>query len=260
METVGCILAGGQGTRLQPITNYLNKHLLHIYNKPMIFYSLSNMLLCGVKKIFIVVNPKDKKIFKKILDDHIPSKFNLKIVFLIQKKPDGIVGGLKLIRKYIKKNTKIITYLGDNFLVGPGLINNSLLPGISTNKGCSFFSLYSKVPKKFGVIKYDKKKQIIKIIEKPKKFISNDIVIGIYIFDDKFLNYLDLIKLSKNNQYEITDLINIYIKNKDFAVFKLGRGTTWIDCGEFDQLYQASTAVRYHFNNYGIDIGNLNDL
>jgi glucose-1-phosphate thymidylyltransferase len=260
MNKIGCILAGGQGVRLRPITNYLNKHLIHIYNKPMIFYPLSNMLLCGIRKIYIVVNPEDLDNFKKLLKNFLDKNKGLKIHFLIQKKSDGIVDGLKLLKKFIKKNTKILTILGDNFILGTGLINNCFLRGIKNKKGCTFFSIYNNMPKKFGVIKYNNKKKISKIIEKPKKFISNDVVIGAYVFDEKILNYFDLVKISKNQQYEITDLINLYIKDNDYENIKLGRGTIWIDCGEFEQLYQASETVRFNLKNSGIDIGNIKNI
>ena len=157
IKKIGIILAGGRGTRLNPITKYINKHLMHIYNKPMIFYPLSLMILSGIKKIFIVINPGDLEVFEKLIKEEIKNH-KVEIQFLIQEKPDGIVGGLKLLKKYISKNTKILTILGDNFLLGQGVVNNYILPAISSKKGCSIFTIYNKNPSKFGVLKLDKKK------------------------------------------------------------------------------------------------------
>ena len=254
MEKIAVIFAGGQGTRLKPMTNYINKHLLNVYNKPLINHPLSIVKSCKIKNVFIICNPNDIKIFKKYL-----SAFNsiFKFEFVIQKKPNGIVGGLKLLKNKISLNTKMLLLLGDNIFVGQGLYQNFLKPALDSKKSLSIFSVYSNKPEKFGVIMYDKNNIPKKIIEKPTKFISNDIVTGMYVIDSNCLRLLNKIKLSRFNQYEITDLINIYFGNEDLEIFKFGAGFTWMDCGEPESLFRASEVVKLYYDLFKIDIGSI---
>jgi len=253
MRTVGVILAGGQGTRLKPMTSYINKHLLHIYNKPMINHSISVMKSARIKDIYLICNPDDEEIFKNYFDT-LNLKLNIK--FVIQNKPDGIVGGLKLVEEFIKKKTKILLLLGDNIFIGQGLYQNYIQPALKSKNSCSFFSIYSSEPKKFGTIKYNGTTPS-KIIEKPKKFVSNNIVTGMYVLDSSCFNIIKKIKLSKFNQYEITDVLNVYIKNKNFNYFKFGDGFAWLDCGEPDSLYKASEIVKFYYDLFKINLGKI---
>ena len=251
---IAVILAGGKGTRLRPMTEYLNKHLLPIYNKPMIYYPLSIAKRSGIKKIYLICNPGDDKIFKAHLGNG--RNYGLNINYLIQKKPDGIAGGLKLIKNKIKNNTKILLLLGDNIFLGQGLQENYLSSAFKSNLKFTIFSIFSNKPENFGVIEYKNKKPL-KIFEKPKKFISNDIVTGMYIFDSECLTYIKKIKLSKFRQYEITDFINLFMKKNEVEIIKFGAGMAWIDCGEPDTLFEASQMVKFYNDKFGINLGEL---
>ncbi len=251
---VAVILAGGKGTRLKPMTEYLNKHLLPIYNKPMIYYPLSIAKRSGIKKIYLICNPGDDKLFKSHLGNG--KNFDLNIEYLIQKKPNGIAGGLKLLENKIPIKTKILLLLGDNIFVGQGLQENYLSSAFKSDSKFTIFSVFSYKPENFGVIQYKKNKPM-KIIEKPKKFISNDIVTGMYVFDSECLSYIRKIKLSKFKQYEITDFINLFIKENEVKIIKFGAGMAWIDCGEPETLFEAAQMVKFYNDKFGINLGYL---
>ncbi len=253
MKNVAVILAGGQGTRLKPMTSYINKHLLNVYNKPMINHPLSIVKSCGIKKVYLVCNPNDEKLFKLYFKSQ---KFDFDFDYIIQKKSNGIIGGLKLLKNKIPIDTKILLLLGDNIFIGQGIYQNFLKNAFMTQKSCSIFSIFSNKPENFGVIKY-KKKVPISIIEKPNKFISNDIVTGMYVLNSNCFKYMSQIKLSKFGQYEITDLLNIYLRNQDIEIYKFGAGLAWIDCGEPDSLFKASEMVKLFHDLFEIDIGSF---
>lgn len=231
------ILAGGQGLRLYPQTKIINKHLISVYDKPMIYYPLSIAMLSKIKNIAIVCNEKDKKNFFDLLKDG--SDLGIRISYYIQNKSDGIVGAVKTCENFIS-NDKIMLLLGDNIFYG-----NNLIKLLTKNyvSHCTIFSYSTANYKNFGVIEY-KKNRIYKIHEKPKKFYSSRIVVGLYIFKKNLLNKINSIKKSKRQEFEITDVLNKYIESNQCNEIKLKRGVTWFDTGTFDDLLKASNFIK----------------
>jgi glucose-1-phosphate thymidylyltransferase len=231
------ILAGGQGLRLYPQTKIINKHLISVYNKPMIYYPLSIAMLSKIKNIAIVCNEKDKNNFFDLLKDG--SDLGIKISYYIQNKSDGIAGAIKTCENFIS-NDKIMVLLGDNIFYG-----NNLIKLLTKNyvSHCTIFSYSTANYKNFGVIEY-KKNKIYKIHEKPKKFYSSRIVVGLYIFKKNLINKINSIKKSKRQEFEITDVLNKYIQSNQCNEIKLKRGVTWFDTGTFDDLLKASNFIK----------------
>jgi glucose-1-phosphate thymidylyltransferase len=231
------ILAGGQGLRLYPQTKIINKHLISVYNKPMIYYPLSIAMLCKIKNIAIVCNEKDKKSFFDLLKDG--SDLGIKISYYTQMKSDGIAGAIRTCEDFIS-NDKIMVLLGDNIFYGNNLIK---LLTKNYDSHCTIFSYSTANYKNFGVIEY-KKNMIYKIHEKPKKFYSSRIAVGLYIFKKNLINKINSIKKSKRQEFEITDVLNKYIQSNQCNEIKLKRGVTWFDTGTFDDLLKASNFIK----------------
>ena len=248
----GILLAGGLGTRFRPITYSVNKHFLPIYKKPMFFYPLSVLMLSGIQEISIVSDSNSLKIFKKII-----SKINLKVKFnyVVQNKPGGIVDGILKCKKIIKNNDFMLI-LGDNFFYAQSLSDQ--LYQLMSKKNC-IVSVKNKKPDQFGVIQY-KNNKIHKIIEKPKKFISNDIVTGLYAYENRVIKICEKLKPSKRGELEITDLNNELIKQNCLEVIKLGRGSVWLDAGSPEDLLNTSEFVRIIEDRSGIEIANLLEI
>ena len=235
----GILLAGGLGTRFRPITYSVNKHFLPIYKKPMFFYPLSVLMLSGIQEISIVSDSKSLKQFKKII-----STLNLKIKFnyVAQNKPGGIVDGILKCKKIIKNNDFMLI-LGDNFFYAQSLSDQ----------------LYQLMGKKNCIVSV-KNKKIHKIIEKPKKFISNDIVVGLYSYENRVIKICEKLKPSKRGELEITDLNNELIKQNSLEVVELGRGSVWLDAGSPDDLLSTSEFVRIIEERSGFEIANLPEI
>ncbi len=236
----GIILAGGKNTRLKPLTNAITKQLLPIYNKPMIFYPLSTLMLAGIKDILIISNPGDIELIKKLLGKGL--QLGINISYQLQKKPEGIAQALKIGKKFID-NKPVTLILGDNLFFGSNLGFN-IKNAIKKNKGATIFAYNVYDPSMYGVVKLSKNGKPLSIIEKPKRFISNYAITGLYIYDKYASNYVSKIKKSKRNELEITDLNKIYLKNKNLNVNILNRGSAWLDMGTFDSLSNASEFVK----------------
>ena len=234
----GVLLAGGLGSRLFPNTKTTNKHLLPIYDKPMIFYSLSILLLAGIRNITIVCNPKDEFLYRKLLGDG--NQFGVEIIYSLQESPQGIPHAVSVALE-TKLYEKFMLVLGDNFLYGRDFFRN-LLPTLNEDFKPKIFYQQVKNPELFGVIKW-KDNALQDIVEKPTKYISNDAVIGIYLFDEKFRHYFNNLKKSNRNEYEITDLIKQY-KINDIEAEYIGRGTAWFDMGSNDDFFNCSHFVK----------------
>ena len=235
----GLILAGGSGKRLAPLTSVTNKHLLNVYDKPMINYPLSMMMLSGIKNIGIVCNQHDKEKFFKLFENG--DKYGLKITYIVQDRSDGICGGIKAARNYIN-NSSLFLILGDNFFYGNSLIAR-IINEIKILKSCTIFSYSVKNFKNYGIIEYNKRNKIKYIHEKPKKKYSGIGVTGMYLFNNSILEKINKIKPSKRNELEITDLINLFVK-EGIKDVRLTRGVTWFDTGSFDDLLNASSFIR----------------
>ncbi len=253
----GIILAGGMGTRMSPLTKAVNKQLLPIYDKPLIYYPLSILMLAKIRDILIIVNKGQLNQYKKLF----PNKKNLgiNIEFKEQDKPRGLPDAFILGEKFIN-NSNTAMILGDNFFYGQNL--SKLLTGCAKLKNGAKVVLHSvKNPELFGVAKINNKnKNILKIIEKPKKFISNYAITGLYFFDKKVVNYAKKLKPSKRGELEIIDLINQYKKDKKLSAEFIGRGGAWLDTGSISDYYKTSAFVQAVENRQGFKIACIEEI
>ena len=253
----GIILAGGMGTRMSPLTKAVNKQLLPIYDKPLIYYPLSILMLSKIKDILIIVNKGQLDQYKKILPNG--KNLGLKISYIEQDKPRGLPDAFILGEKFINKQN-VAMILGDNFFYGQSL--SILLKKCSKLvKGAKIVLHNVQNPELFGVAKIDKKsKKILKIIEKPKKFVSNHAITGLYFFDKKVVDYAKRLKPSKRGELEIIDLINKYKKNKSLSSEFIGRGGAWLDTGSISDYYKTSAFVQAIENRQGLKIACLEEI
>ena len=251
----GIILAGGLGTRMSPITKSVNKQLLPIYDKPLIYYPLSILMLAGIKDVLIIVNKGSIQQFKKVLPDG--KNLGIKINYAEQSKPRGLPDAFKIGEKFIK-NDNVALILGDNFFYGQSL-SEKLKKAIKLKNGATIFVHPVKNPNRFGIIDI-KKNKIVSIKEKPKKTKSNLAVTGLYFFDNTVIKKTLSLKKSKRNELEIIDLINLYkIKNK-LKVEVLGRGAAWLDAGTISDFNQTSLFVASIENRQGLKIACLEEI
>jgi glucose-1-phosphate thymidylyltransferase len=239
MINKGIILAGGSGTRLSPLTKAVNKQLLPIYDKPLIFYPLSILMLTNIKNILLIVNPGQIENFKSLLGNG--KRFGIKIQYKIQKKPKGLADAFILGKSFIKKDN-VALILGDNFFYGQSL-TGKLEKSLTHNVGARIFLKDVKSPENFGVAKIINNK-IEKIIEKPKKFISSYAITGLYFFDNKVVNYAKKLKPSKRGEIEITDILNHYKNSKNLYYEHIGRGAVWSDAGKIEDMVNVSAFVQ----------------
>ena len=252
----GIILAGGMGTRMSPLTKAVNKQLLPIYDKPLIYYPLSVLMLAGIREILIIVNKGQLGQFKKILQNG--ERLGIKIKYLEQSEPKGLPDAFILGEKFIG-NEKIALILGDNFFYGQSL-TNKLKNCIKLSSGCKILLHPVKRPEVYGVAKIDKRNKIISLIEKPKNSKSNLAVTGLYFFDNKVISYSKSLKPSKRKEIEIIDLINKYKKKNKIKFEYLGRGGAWLDAGSVEDFYNTSAFVSAIENRQGLKIACLEEI
>ena len=252
----GIILAGGHGTRMSPLTKAVNKQLLPIYDKPLIFYPLSILMLANIRDILIIVNNGQLNQYKKILPKG--KNLGIKITYMEQNKPIGLPDAFIIGEKFIdKKNVALI--LGDNFFYGQNLTKT--LTNSSNLKHGAKILLHKVInPEKFGVAKINKKKKIILIKEKPKKFLSDLAITGLYFFDNKVVNLAKKLNISSRGELEITDLLNLYRKQKKLTADIIGRGGAWLDTGTMDDYYKTISFVAAIENRQGLKIACLEEI
>ncbi len=235
----GIILAGGKGTRLYPSSKVICKQLMPVYDKPMIYYPLSILMISGIKDILLITNPEDKESFEKLLGDG--SQFGCKFSYEIQDKPNGLAEAFIIGENFIK-NDNVCLILGDNLIYGSGL--GTILRSQLNSDGASIFAIEVEEPSNYGVVEFDSKGNILSIEEKPVNPKSKFAVPGIYYYDNSVIKYAKMVKPSKRGEKEITDLNKIYLENKSLKVNKLPRGITWLDTGTPENFYEASEFVR----------------
>ena len=252
----GIILAGGKGTRMSPLTKAVNKQLLPIYDKPLIFYPLSILMLANIRNILIVVNKGQLSQYKKILPDG--KNLGIKITYKEQDKPRGLPDAFVLGENFIGKSN-VAMILGDNFFYGQNLTSR-LLESTKLKKGARVVLYKVQKPEAFGVAKINSKKKITFIKEKPKKFISDLAITGLYFFDNKVVNYAKKLKPSKRNELEITDLLNIYKNKNQLSADLIGRGGAWLDTGSIEDFYKTSAFVSAIENRQGFKIACLEEI
>ena len=252
----GIILAGGYGTRLGPITKVINKQLLPLYDKPLIYYPLSVLMLAGIKNILIITNKDEKSNFIKLFGDG--SKLGIKIRFLEQYKPRGLPDAFIIGKNFIGKND-VALILGDNFFYGQGFTNR-LKAALHKNKGATIFTYIVNNPSDYGILEIDRRNKIKKIVEKPSRPKSNLAITGLYFFNHKVVNFAKTLKPSKRDELEIVDLLNIYLKNKSLKAEFMGRGSAWLDTGNVTNLFNASQYIAAIEERLGLKIACIEEI
>ena len=252
----GIILAGGLGTRMSPLTKAVNKQLLPIHDKPLIYYPLSVLMLSGLKDILIIVNKGQLSQFKKILP--VENNLGIKITYIEQKHPRGLPDAFMVGEKFIG-NENVALILGDNFFYGQSLTKR-LQECVKLKSGATVILHPVKNPSLFGVASVNKKNKIIKIIEKPKKFVSNLAITGLYFFDNNVIKYSKNLKPSKRKELEIVDLLNMYKSKKKLSAEFISRGGAWLDTGSIEDFYNTSSFVSALENRQGLKIACLEEI
>ena len=247
----GIILAGGNGSRLYPITKATSKQLIPVYDKPMIYYPLSTLMLAGIRDILIISTPNDRDTFEKLLGDG--SQFGINIKYKIQKKPEGIAQAFLIAEEFIK-NSSVTLILGDNLFHGDFLVNQ-LQKNYLLNEGASIFAYSVSDPQRYGVVEFDSKGKAYNIEEKPLNPKSKFAITGLYFYDNSVVEKAKKIKPSDRGELEITDLNKMYMKEGKLNVEKMNRGMTWLDTGTTDSLHEASSYIRTLERRQGLKIG-----
>jgi glucose-1-phosphate thymidylyltransferase len=251
----GIILAGGKGSRLGPLTKATNKQLLPLYDKPLIFYPLSILMLARIRDILIITNPNEDSNFKKILGDG--SNFGIKIQYLIQSKPNGIPEAFIIGEKFINKQN-IALILGDNFFYSQGFTKR-LREQIKIKSGSTIFTYKVNNPQDYGIVEI-KNNKILKITEKPKKSKSDLAITGLYFFDKSVVNLSKKLKPSKRKELEIVDLLKRYLKVKKLKFEFMGRGSAWLDTGNAESLFETSQFISNIEKRQGLKIACLEEI
>ena len=245
----GIILAGGQGTRLLPITKVVSKQLLPVYDKPMIFYPLLTLVKSGIKEILIITNPSDEHIFSELLGNG--SDFDCSITYKTQKKPEGIAQAFLIAEEWLGDSNSILI-LGDNIFAN-GNISKNLKHAMSNNQGSTIFAYKVQNPNRYGVLNITSDNKLISVVEKPKNPPSNWAVTGLYVYDKTVVEKTKKLKPSERNELEITDLNNIYINDDKMNIFYLPEDSFWMDAGTKDSLLEASILIKT-LSDKGLDI------
>lgn len=251
----GIVLAGGTGSRLWPITIATSKQLLPIYNKPLIYYPISVLMQAGIREILIITSPVDQKSFRALLGDG--SAFGLKFSYLVQEKPEGIAQSFRIAKEFIAEE-EVALILGDNLFYGAGL-NQILQEGLS-RKGARVFTYQVSNPVEYGVLNLDENDEPISVEEKPTNPKSNLAITGLYFFDKKVIEYAQEITPSKRGELEITDIMQIYIEEKNLEFVRLPAGVAWLDTGSPNSLSDASQFVRVLEERTGKKIACLEEI
>ena len=252
----GIILAGGYGTRLGPLTKAVNKQLLPLYDKPLIYYPLSVLMLAGISNILIITNKDEKSNFIKLLGDG--SQLGIKITFLEQSRPKGLPDAFIIGKNFIGKDD-VVLILGDNFFYGQGFTNR-LKNALKKNNGATIFTYIVNNPSDYGILETSKRNKIKKIVEKPFRPKSNLAITGLYFFNHKVINFAKSLKPSKRNELEIVDLLNIYLKKKLLRAEFMGRGSAWLDTGNATNLFNASQYIAAIEERQGLKIACIEEI
>ena len=252
----GIILAGGLGSRLHPLTKVVSKQLLTIYDKPMIYYPLSTLMLAGIKDILIITTLKDNHLFKILLGDG--SQLGINIEYAIQEKPSGLPEAFVIGENFIGNN-KVCMILGDNIFHSDTFINKYLIPSFDKNIS-TIFGYYVNDPERYGVVELDDKNNILSIKEKPNSTKSNYAVTGLYVFDKNASEIAKELSPSKRGETEIVDMLNHYLSNKMLKAELLGRGVTWLDTGTHKSLHDASSYIQVLEERQGLKIACIEEI
>ena len=252
----GVLLAGGSGTRLFPVTQVVSKQLMPVYDKPMIYYPLSTLLLGGLKEVLVITTPHDLPLFKKLLGSG--EQWGMKLSYAVQQKPEGLAQALIIAEEFLAGSSSCLI-LGDNIFHGHGF-SDILQKSTELQYGALIFGYRVKSPHAYGVVEFDEKGNVISLEEKPKKPKSKYVVPGIYFFDKKAPLLAASLKSSKRGELEVTELNQIYLENKSLQVKLLGRGYAWLDTGTHENLLKASSFIQTIIERQGTQIGCLEEI
>jgi glucose-1-phosphate thymidylyltransferase len=246
----GIILAGGTGTRLFPATLGVSKHLIPIYDKPMIYYPLSILMLAGIRDILVITTPNDASAFERLLDDG--AQFGIKLTYAVQNSPRGLADAFIIGRKFVGGD-RVALILGDNIFYGQGL-RQLLTRAAERETGATVFSYFVADPARYGVVDFDTRGHAIAIHEKPAEPKSNQAVTGLYFYDNDVLDIAAALSPSIRGELEITDIVNDYLRRDRLFIERLGRGVAWLDTGTCESLMEASAFVRTLQHRQGLNI------
>lgn len=252
----GILLAGGSGSRLYPLTSSISKQILPVYDKPVIYYPLSTLMLAGIREVLIISTPRDVPMIQNLLGDG--SKWGLNLQYEVQLKPEGIAQGISIAKEFIDSEP-VCLILGDNLFYGNEL-QQQLLRAAELTSGARVFAYHVNDPQRYGVVSFDKSNHVLSIEEKPVTPQSNWAVTGLYFYDGQAVDFVEMLKPSARGELEITDLNRLYMQRSQLSVERLGRGTAWLDMGTPDSLLSSSTFVQTLEKRQGLKIACIEEI